>query len=167
VENFGEGFLTDPTVIADDYVASQTRRVVRRVGTVVHVERVGNIVEVNIWPQQDAFTDDELGDGRVQNVAVAVDEGGGADAHVDAVVDVDWRLDVGAKAGRVEVLVRVADRLREIRQTCCRSGASRVQIHGSGAGGVRAIQAWGAQLVGEVRNGCAADASGIRARLRP
>jgi len=72
----------------------------------MHIERVGNVVEVHIGSEQDALTNDELGDGRVQNVTVAIDEGGGSDVHVDSIIDVDWSLDVRAAAGGIKILVR-------------------------------------------------------------
>lgn len=99
----------------------------------VHIEGVGNVVEVYVRSEQHALTDDELGDGRVQNVTVPVDEGGGPDVHVDAIIDVDWSLDIRATAGGIEVLVGVGDCGMVICLTRCRSRRSRVQSHGPGA----------------------------------
>lgn len=88
---------SDPAIITDPDISRKARRVVRWVGAFCGIQSVGYAVEVHVRAEKTSLADFYRGDGSVENVAVPVDERSATDAHVGAIVDEDWRLDVGGR----------------------------------------------------------------------
>src|SRR5215469_16363061 len=92
------GIASNPAIIADFDVSRKTRRIVRWIGAFGGIQGVSYAVEMHVRPEQTSLADFYRGDGSVENVTVPIDECGTADAHVGAVVNEDWWLDIRNRA---------------------------------------------------------------------
>ena len=111
---------SDPAIIADFDISSKTRRIVRWIGAFCGIQSVGYAVEVHVRPEKTALANFNRGDGCVENVTVPVDECGTTDAHVGAVIDEDWWLDIRNRTKALEK-IRMAVTL-QCRGFDCRIG---------------------------------------------
>lgn len=92
----------DPDAVADDDLCAPAARLARdELGALLEPDRVADADDGHAWAEGAPLADDDVGDGGVEDGAVAVDEGRRGDLDAEPVVHVDGLLDVGdRRAGR-------------------------------------------------------------------